>query len=348
MTLSWLEAVALGIIQGITEFLPISSDGHLAVAQHLFARGQDQRFDGERMLFFTVMLHVGTLAAIVVYERRRVMEGARALMGQASSLKRPEVIRAGMLTFLATIPAGIAGLTLKDRIEAATATLWMSAAGFLVTASAIGLTGWIREGRKGLWETSWLDALLIGSAQALALLPGVSRSGMTIASALALGLTRSWAVGFSLLMAVAGISAATAKMLMDADLNALSSDEVDKMAVGAVTALVVGYGAVIGLVRIVQRGWLWYFSVYLVILALIVFSIDRPVGVARDAGPSSGPSTAASSHAVGRALGAGPVAGGSSGAPGRRIDHALDRAERECSADLGAFGAGERPGLDLG
>jgi undecaprenyl-diphosphatase len=286
MTMTWLEAVVLGVIQGITEFLPISSDGHLAVAQHVFARGQDAPYDGATMLFFTVMLHVGTLAAIVLYERRRVAEGARALLNRPSPLTRDDVIRAGWLTFVATIPAGIAGLTLKDRIEAATATLWMSGAGFLVTALVIGLTARLREGSRGLHQTTWIHALLIGSAQSLALLPGVSRSGMTIASALALGLTRSWAVGFSLLMAVAGISAATAKELLDVDPTTLTPEFVSRIVVGSITAFLVGYLAVAALVRIVQRGWLWYFSVYLVILALVILAIDRPGGVQSDAGPS--------------------------------------------------------------
>ena len=106
--MQWFEALVLGVIQGVTEFLPISSDGHLAVAQHFFASSRGMSMSGEEGLFFNVMLHLGTLAAILVYFRHVARDAALGLLGpqtDASALDRRDVIRAGVLAAVATLPA---------------------------------------------------------------------------------------------------------------------------------------------------------------------------------------------------------------------------------------------------
>lgn len=272
--MDWFEAIVLGVIQGITEFLPISSDGHLAVANQAFAARRGTRVDGSAALFFTVMLHIGTLAAIIIHYRRHAILGATGLLGDADvphSYRRASVIRAGLLSAVATLPAVVIGLSFKEFVEESTANAAIAAAGFLVTATVLILTLRMSGGSKTFAETTWLDALLIGCAQAFAILPGVSRSGMTIATALGRGFDRTWAVGFSLMMAVPAILGATVLELKDVDPEYLTPERVAQTVVATIVSGLVGYIAIVGLVRIVRAGRLWYFSVYLAILAMVVY-----------------------------------------------------------------------------
>jgi undecaprenyl-diphosphatase len=274
--MDWFEAITLGIIQGITEFLPISSDGHLAVATQAFAARRGTRVDGSAALFFNVMLHLGTLTAIVLHYRRGAVDGAKGLLGETAvppAFRRASVVRAGLLAALATLPAVVVGLLLKDFIEESTASPIMAAAGFLVTAAVLLVTLRLPGGTKGAAETTPLDALLIGMAQAVAILPGVSRSGMTIATALGRGLDRTWAVGFSLFMAVPAILGACVLELKDVDRALLTPERITQTVVATIVSGLVGYLAIVGLVRIVRAGRLWYFSVYLIVLAAVVFLV---------------------------------------------------------------------------
>jgi len=286
--MDWLEALVLGIIQGVTEFLPISSDGHLAVATQVFAAIRGTAIDGASSLFFNVMLHLGTLAAILLYYREPVGWTLRGALGAGEvdlPYRRPALLRTGILVALATLPAVVVGLLFKDRVEAMTADPRVAAAGFLVTAAALGASLRMAGGSKGPGRTTRLDALLIGSAQALAMLPGVSRSGMTIVTALGLGLSRAWAVGFSLIMAVPAILGAATLELTEVDPASLTRERILQTIGATFMAGLVGYGAIAWLIRIVHGGRLWYFSVYLVVLAgLVVVVVPR--GGQEDAGPA--------------------------------------------------------------
>lgn len=282
--MSWIEALILGVVQGITEFLPISSDGHLALFQHVFASRRGTVVDGGESLFFNVMLHLGTLAAILLYYRvtaRDVVQSALDQGTPAPVYTRATLIKGAFLAGMATLPAVVVGLTLKDLVESATANPWIAAAGFLVTATALLLTLKMRGGNRTIEQTTWAHALLIGCAQALAILPGVSRSGMTISTALALGFTRPWAVGFSLLMAVPAITGAGILELKDLDPSRLSSAEVQQILAATLVSAAVGYIAVAALIRVVRAGWLWYFSVYLVVIAAYLFATFTPSGALR-------------------------------------------------------------------
>jgi undecaprenyl-diphosphatase len=274
--MEWIEAVVLGIVQGLTEFLPVSSDGHLAITQQAFAWLTGRRHSGAENLFFDVMLHLGTLAAIAIYYRAVVRTGVRGLLGSsdvAPPYRRPAVIRTGLLAAIATLPLVPDALLLKEFLEKAFESTIASGIGFLITAAVLAVTIWLRGGEKGAAETTWLDALLIGIAQMFAPLPGVSRSGLTVATALGLGLSRAWAVGFSLLMAVPAILGAAVFELRKLDTSRLTVDRVAQTALATVLAGVVGYGAIIWLVKVVRAGKLWCFSIYLVVLAAIVLAV---------------------------------------------------------------------------
>jgi undecaprenyl-diphosphatase len=288
--MEWLEALVLGLVQGLTEFLPVSSDGHLSITQQLFARLTGRAHSGAENLFFDVMLHLGTLAAIVIYYHAVVRTGARGLLGSESvppAYRRGALIRTGILAGVATLPLVPDALFLKDWLEKTFESTAAAGVGFLITAAVLALTARLGGGEKGPAEMTWRDALLIGIAQMFAPLPGVSRSGLTVASALALGLSRSWAVGFSLLIAVPAILGAAVFEFRKLDPSTLDADRVARTVAATVLAGLVGYGAIIWLVKIVRSGRLWYFSVYLVVLAtaVLVWSFaDRGSGTGSGSG----------------------------------------------------------------
>lgn len=317
--MEWIQSLVLGVVQGITEFLPVSSDGHLAVFQLTFARWLGRTRSDAENLFFDVMLHVGTLSAILVYYRGVIRDGLRGFLkdDESSPYSREVVVRALVLAFIATLPLAPYKLfKLKEKIEHTFSDPKVVGAGFLVTAAALLITARLKGGDRGPRETAWWMALAVGIAQAFAPLPGVSRSGLTIATALALGFRRPWAVGFSLLIAVPAISGAAFFELKDIDRSLLTPDRIAQTAAATVVAGVVGYLAISWLVRVVRSGKVWYFSAYLVALALLVFGLLA-------AGQGSG-SDARRSQALDRpaALRVVVAGAGSGRGPGRTLDRA--------------------------
>jgi undecaprenyl-diphosphatase len=275
--MAWLESLVLGLVQGITEFLPVSSDGHLLLTQSFFAWLTGQGRSGKENLFFDVILHLGTTAAILFYHRKSILQGWRGLRGAQDvvpGFHRAEVIRTGLLAAVATSPLVPFALFFKKPLEKTFEGTTVAGYGFLVTAAVLLLTAWLsrRDGAKWPSTTTWLDALLIGIAQMFAPLPGVSRSGVTIAAALALGFSRTWAVGFSLLIAVPAILGAAVYEIKDVNSSMLTADRVAQAAVATVLAGIVGYFAIIWLTRVVASGRIWCFSLYLIVLAIVVLS----------------------------------------------------------------------------
>ena len=346
--MQWLEALVLGVVQGITEFLPVSSDGHLNVAQALFAHFSGATASAKAKIFFFVMLHVGTTAAILVHYRATIAAGLRGFRGSgdvAEEFRRSAIVHVGVLALVATLPLVPLKLFFLDRIEAAFDSPTATGYGFWITAAALLLTlFWKDGGHRGPRQTFWWHALLIGVAQAFAPLPGVSRSGLTIAAALVLGFRRSWAVGFSLLIAVPAIAGATILEIKDVDRATLTPDRIGQTLAATVVAGLVGYAAIVGLVRIVRAGNLWYFSVYLIVLGGIVVSGLVKMGRTEDAADANAPGRAARADALGPDDGPGP-----SGPRG-----ALDRGDRVRPRQVGARpraagpGGGVGDGLDLG
>lgn len=315
--MEWLEALVLGAVQGVTEFLPVSSDGHLVITQGAIGRLTGRPKSGAENLFFDVMLHFGTLLAVVVYYRSVAKTGARGLLGDptvAPSYRRAAVIRTGLLAGVATAPLVPLKLFFLDWIEKSFESLTAAGVGFLITAAVLLLTARLQgrgEGGKGPAETTWLDALLIGVAQMFAPLPGVSRSGLTVAAALGLGLSRAWAVGFSLLIMIPAVLGAVVFQVRKVDPTTLSGDRVAQTVAAAALAGVVGYGAIIWLVKIVRSGRMWYFSVYLTVLGLAVLAASAAGRSDRSQPSASGPG--ASADARHQTAADGPVRGGGAG-----------------------------------
>ena len=288
--MDWIESLALGVVQGLTEFLPISSDGHLNITQHAFNALRGRSKSVEEEIFFDVMLHVGTLLAIILHYRKQAIAGARGLLVDSADLpppfRRTAVIRTGILAAIATLPLIPDKLFFMKFIEEAFKSLTATGVGFLITAAILILTIRLKGGEKGPGETSWLDALLVGIAQMFAPLPGVSRSGLTISAALALGFSKTWAVNFSLMMAVPAILGATAFELRKLDPGTLTGERVAQIVAASALAGVIGYLAIVWLLRLVRSGRLWYFSVYLLLLGIGLIAVDQLKGARPDARPT--------------------------------------------------------------
>ena len=219
------------------------------------------------------MLHLGTLAAIVVHYRHAVLDGAKGLLGSADvpeGFHRKNVIHVGLLAFVATLPLIPDKLFFMKYIEKTFENPIFSGIGFLITAAVLLVTTRLEGKDKGPGQTTYVDALLIGIAQMFAPLPGVSRSGLTIAAALLLGFRKTWAVGFSLLIAVPAILGAAVFEVRHVDKSLLTTNRITQTVAATVLAGLVGYVAIVWLLQVVKSGKLWYFSVYLTVLGIAV------------------------------------------------------------------------------
>lgn len=247
------DAILLGIVQGITEFLPISSDGHLAIVQHYLP---DFEQPG---LLFDVLLHVGTLGAILLHFQRDIVRLLMAPFRHTAEARRDR--RMLVLIAVASVPTAIIGLALKTHVEA-----WKE--NMLVVGTMLILTGTLlfvgeryrRSGRRKEAALTITDAVLTGIAQGLAVLPGLSRSGSTIAALLFRGVDGETAARYSFLMAIPAIGGAA--LLSLKDLHALPPGDIPAYLAGAGVAFLVGLGAIRLLLDVIRRQRLIWFTLY--------------------------------------------------------------------------------------
>jgi len=242
-----LAALLLGLVQGLTEFLPVSSSGHLVMAAELLG-AQDEG------ILFEIALHVATLVAVLLFYRTRILELLVGAIGRDAAAWS----YIGKLG-LATLPAVVAGLTAKDFFESLFDAPWVAGVGLLFTGGVLWTTRKTWANASGA-QPSWLQAFLIGCAQVVAIVPGISRSGSTVAAALALGVAPVAAAEFSFLMSVAAIAGAAVLMLPDA--TAASPEMLRAMAIGGAAALVSGLAALWLFVRLLRSGSFHKFAWY--------------------------------------------------------------------------------------
>ena len=264
-----LRAAWLGVVQGLTEFLPVSSSAHLILAREFF--GWHTLRDPGAALAFDVACHVGTLLAVLAFFRRDLMALAAAAPRALTGASDPAARRLWLIV-IGTVPIVIVGgLIWNDEIQDAVRTPAVAASALL--AGAILLLAIERMGRHGGDEQAltWPGALLIGTAQAAALVPGVSRSGATIAAGMALGLRRDVAARFTFLMSVPAIVAAAAKEAFELREVSLPADAAAFFAVGMLTSAVVGYLAVKYFIRFLATHRLDVFAWYRIALAAVTF-----------------------------------------------------------------------------
>ena len=258
------EAVVLGVVQGLTEFLPVSSSGHLVLAQELL--GIEVTDD----VSFEVVVHVATLVAVVAVFREAVVDLIRTVPklvqgGWTWRWEQDASFRHFVYLIVATLPIIVIGLLLRDRIESLFARPDVVAGMLIVTGIVLFTTRLVRVGISADQPLTTRRALVMGLAQACALVPGISRSGSTISAGLLQGMDRSACGQFAFLMAIPAICGATILQLPDL---AASKIATGPLVAGFLAALVTGVGALILLVRIVRAGRLWVFAPYLVVVGV--------------------------------------------------------------------------------
>jgi len=263
----------LGMIQGLTEFLPVSSSGHLVVFEHILK----VKMPGAS---FEACLHLGTFVSVVLVYRKKLYTMAKAVILKIHSLfcgKFNEAYKGeweySYLIVLGTIPAGILGLTLKDKIESSFFSVSFVGAMLVITGMVLWFSGLAKSKKENI---SLLDAITIGLAQGFALLPGISRSGMTITCGMFLGIEKPKAAEFSFLLSLPAILGASVIEFSDLSLNQnLSLEQLVFYLVGGLVACVSGYVAIKLLLRIIQKGKFKYFGFYCFGLGGLVFLLSR-------------------------------------------------------------------------
>jgi len=255
-----VQALILGVVQGLTEFIPVSSSGHLVLVPHLLG----WEFDHSRAFIFDVLVQWGTLFAVFIYYRKDLTDIAREFISTLRKGKpfATENSRMGWYLILATIPAVIVGLLFKDAIASAFSNPKITGFFLLLTAVLLIVAELAGKRNRSTKEITWLDALWIGCSQVIALLPGVSRSGATIAGGMTKNLDRSSAARFSFLMSVPVMLGAG--VLAFKDLFALQSIDgfLLPLLVGFLAALVSGYLAIRWLIAYLSKHSLYVFAVY--------------------------------------------------------------------------------------
>ncbi len=254
--MNWFEAIALGLIQGLTEFLPISSSGHLEMAKSIFG------IDPEANFYFTIAVHGATVLSTIVVFWKEIIE----LISGTLKFKMNDETSYVLKLIVSMIPVGIAGLLLKDKIESLfSGNIVFVGFMLLVTSTLLALAHFIKKRDR---KIGYLDALLIGIAQALAVIPGISRSGATISTGLMIGNSKEKIARFSFLMVLVPIIGANFLEIMSGEINPDSTSTVIIL-IGFLAAFVSGYLACRWMIEIVKKSKLIWFSIYCVIIGLL-------------------------------------------------------------------------------
>jgi undecaprenyl-diphosphatase len=276
--LSWIEAVLLGVLQGLTEFLPISSSAHLAIFPQLFGRADPGAS-------FTAVTQIGTELAVIWYFRHDIV---RIVWTWLRSLWNPQFrgkfdARLGWYIIVGTIPIGVAGVLLENTIQTSFRNLWVIAANLIIFGILLGVVDHVAANQRPIESLNFKHALAYGAAQMLALIPGVSRSGATITLGRALSYTREAATRYAFLLAIPAVLASAIFQLPD--VSASAEPGIPKTLVATVVAFVVGYLVIAWLLRYLRTHSYLPFVVYrvalgmlvLILLAAGVLSPDVPV-----------------------------------------------------------------------
>ncbi len=271
-----ISAIFLGIVQGVAEFLPISSSGHLAIFKNLFGMS-------DVSISFDILLHMGTLIAIfLVYWKdilRLLIEGVGIIADSCYNIYAAIAMRRGrnvgyrrviksayrkfaLLIIISTIPTGILGIVTKDMISAVEKTLLVPGICLLITGVLLLICDLVTPGRRTPKQTTWLHAVILGIAQGFAILPGISRSGTTITAGCCMGLRRDFAVKYSFIMSIPAILGAMILEGKEVFTTPLADGELRNYLIGALVAAIVGYICIRTLLVVVRRKNFRFFAYY--------------------------------------------------------------------------------------
>lgn len=268
------QAILMGIVQGIAEFLPVSSSGHLAIFQNLL------NIETDTGLLFDVLLHLGTLLAIFVVFWKDIWRLIVEFFGIIADFFRrfsdPDVIvlssgyrKFVLLIIVSTIPTAILGYVGRSFVEYASSTLLIPGIGLLITSFLLFICDRIGDGRKGIKKITYLNAFEIGMVQGVATMPGISRSGATIAACLMLGVKKETAVKYSFIMSIPAVLGAVVLEMKDAFGTKIPAGTLVSYIIGMVVAAIVGYFAIRFMIGVVRRKKYIYFSIYCLVVGII-------------------------------------------------------------------------------
>lgn len=254
--MNWFEAVVLGLIQGLTEFLPVSSSGHLEIGKYFFDINAEENF------YFTIAVHGATVASTIAVFWKEILQ----LITGSLKFRKNEESTYVLKLIVSVIPVGIAGIFLRDSVEG----LFngnMNFTGFmlLVTSILLAIGHFIRKKERSI---TYLDSFLIGIAQALALIPGISRSGATISTGMMLGNRKDELAKFSFLMVLVPVLGANLLGILPDDTGSAST-RAGIIAIGALAAFISGYLACRWMISLVRRSKMIWFSIYCAIVGLL-------------------------------------------------------------------------------
>lgn len=283
--MGWLEAIILGVVQGLTEFLPISSSAHQLIVGQVFMGGRDPG------AAFTAVTQLGTETAVLIYFARDIARiisrWARSLAGKVPH-SDPDA-RMGWFVIFGSLPIGILGLLFQDAIDSSLRNLWITVATLGGVALLLGFADRVvarRLQHKELANLNWADAIIYGLAQAAALIPGVSRSGATISAGLYLGYSRSAAARYAFLLAIPAVFASGLYKLTDIGSDACV--QWGPTIVATLVAGVIGYAVIAWLLRFISHHSFTAFVIYRLILAALLAGLLIGGVVAPDAALNAG------------------------------------------------------------
>lgn len=277
--MNWWEAIVLGLAQGMTEFLPVSSSAHVRLVGPLLPSG------GDPGAAFTAIIQIGTEAAVLLYFRhdiaRIVREWLRALTGRYGKDRAARLgstrsdARMGWWIIVGSIPIVVGGLLFQDLIENNLRNLYLTATMLAVFALVLGFADKVGRKKRPLAQLTAKDAILLGLAQAMALIPGVSRSGGTISMGLVLGLTREAAARYSFLLAIPAVLGSGFYQLFSnyGELTAAGGPGLVNTAIATVVAFGIGYAVIVWFLRLVTKRSYWPFVWYRIGLAALIFTL---------------------------------------------------------------------------
>lgn len=276
--MSWPQVVVLAVVQGLTEFLPVSSSGHLALTSRLL-------FAGDAGASFTAVSQLGTEAAVLVYFARDIVRIVKAWFnGLWVKAQRGTDYRLGWYVLIGTLPICVLGLVLKDEIRSGVRNLWVVATALLVFSAVIAAAEYLGRQNRHAEQLTWRDAVAVGFAQTLALVPGVSRSGATISAGLLAGLDRELAARFGFLLAIPAVFASGLFSLPDAfhPVSEGMSASGAQLLAATVIAFGVGLAAVAWFLRFLLAHSMYWFVGYRVlagvtVLVLLATGVVDPV-----------------------------------------------------------------------
>jgi undecaprenyl-diphosphatase len=266
--MGWLQAIVLGIVEGLTEFLPVSSTGHLTIVEKLM----DLKVDDKGVTAFTAIIQVGAIVAVIIYFWRdivRLVVGFVRGLTDAAARKDP-AWREALAVIVGTIPIGVVGLAARDLVSGPLRSLWVVVVALVAWSVVMVLAERVARQDRGEESVTLVDALVVGAVQCVALVPGVSRSGATISAGLFRGLDRVAATRLSFLLSIPALIAAGGLEAVTSAGDVSRTVGWGPTALATLVSLVVGYASIAWLLRLVARHPISIFVGYRVALAVVV------------------------------------------------------------------------------